>query len=83
MTDQTIAAAVAAAVAAVIRPGPSQDRLWTVSDVALYVGYDERVVRDTIQHEPDFPKPVRALGPRSHPRWVPADVIEWAHSRRI
>lgn len=77
-----IAAAVAAAVAKTLKPGPAQDRLWSCADVAAYVSLSERVVVERLQHQPDFPRPVRLLGARSHPRWVPADVIEWAQQRK-
>lgn len=77
-----LAVAVAAAVAGVLQQGPSPSRLWTSADVAQYVGLSERVVVERLQHQPGFPRPVRPLGPRSHPRWLPHDVIEWARARR-
>jgi predicted DNA-binding transcriptional regulator AlpA len=54
------------------------DRLWTVDDIAAYVGYHENFVYQ-LKDRPDFPRPVM-LG--KHPRWIANEVKNWAKKQR-
>lgn len=74
--DNAMIEAIASAVAARLRV-PSIEPLWTLDQVALFLGYKARVVREKKMQEPDFPKPVRlpAL------RWYPDDIRKYAAER--
>lgn len=56
--DSSTIDAIASAVAAKLR-APSLEPLWSISEVATFLGYTERVVREKKMREPNFPKPVR------------------------
>ena len=56
-----------------------EDRLWTITDVAGYLGVSVRTARDVVV-TPDFPPRIRLSG-KTH-RWVPADVRRWVRSRQ-
>jgi len=75
--DQSTVEAIATAVAARLRM-PAVEPLWSLDDVAAYLGYKARVVREKKMLEPDFPKPTRlpAL------RWYPAEIRAYAAARQ-
>jgi predicted DNA-binding transcriptional regulator AlpA len=55
--------------------GPSQDRLWTEDDLAVFLGF--RSVSDLIGRHSDFPAPVPLL--MHGRRWRPSDVVAWVN----
>jgi predicted DNA-binding transcriptional regulator AlpA len=55
-----------------------QDRLWSVGDIAAYVGFHENFVYQ-IKDRPDFPKPVM-LG--KQPRWIANEIKDWVKKQR-
>jgi|CXWL01.1.fsa_nt_gi predicted DNA-binding transcriptional regulator AlpA len=54
------------------------DRLWSVDDIADYVGYHENFVYK-MKDNPTFPRPV-VLG--KQPRWIPQEVKDWIKKQR-
>lgn len=56
------------------------DRLWSIEDIAEYVGYGLTWARK-ITAQPDFPMPVR-LWNGARPRWVAREVREYCEARR-
>jgi len=55
--------------------GPSQDRLWTEDDLAVFLGF--RSIGELISRHPDFPAPVPLL--MHGRRWRPSDVVAWVN----
>lgn len=57
------------------------DRLWSVEDIAAYTGHGISRAWKLV-YTPEFPKPVRIFGDRSHPRWVEREVGEFCEAKR-
>ena len=57
-------------------PGPPTNRLWTVDDVAAYLGI--RGIDELIRRNPDFPEPLN-LSVRGR-RWLPSQIIGWTEA---
>ena len=57
-------------------PGPPTNRLWTIDDVAAYMGI--RGVDELIRRNPDFPEPLN-LSVRGR-RWLPSQIIGWTEA---
>jgi hypothetical protein len=56
------------------------EALWCLADVAVYFRRGETKARQIVS-QPGFPKPVRLLGPDSHPLWRAGDVWEWVRQQ--
>lgn len=56
--------------------------LWDLEAIAAWASYDSITKAREMVSDPDFPRPVRILGPTSHPRWWAGEVWEWARSKR-
>jgi len=54
---------------------PMKDTLWTVSDIAEYLSVSVSTARK-LANQPRFPRARQPGG--CHPRWVAAEVVEWA-----
>jgi len=52
--------------------------IWSAKDIADYIGYSERHVREKTVHEPGFPNRLSKL---RRPRWIKADVIKYFTGR--
>jgi predicted DNA-binding transcriptional regulator AlpA len=61
------------------RDDTASGRLWTIEDVADYLGVGSTKARRVVS-EPGFPGRIR-LGHKVH-RWLPADVHRWARSHK-
>lgn len=61
-----------------------QERLWTASEVAEYLGVSTRQVAERYSKRGDFPRCVRlpADKGRGHRRWFPAEIMQWAEGKR-
>lgn len=60
---------------------PFLARLWSVEDIAEWSNYSRSTVAERVVCKPGFPKPIRLEG-KGHPRWVPAEVMEWFAAQR-
>lgn len=58
-----------------------QNRFWTVAEVCEHTGLSVTGLRD-LRDNPrkDFPQPV---GFDTKPRWIVAEIMEWARANRI
>ena len=56
--------------------------LLDVDHIAAYAKLAASHVAQRIVTQPDFPAPIRPLGPRSHPRWVAGEVMGWFEARK-
>lgn len=56
--------------------------LWSKDHIALYSGYEYNYIANFITMQPDFPKPIRATGPKSNPRYIAGQVMEWFKLRQ-
>lgn len=56
--------------------------LWDYEHIGAYAKMAPTYVQNRIAVQPDFPPPIRATGPRSHPRWVAAEVMDWFKRQR-
>ena len=56
----------------------ANDRLWDISDIAYYVGYNNNFV-SSLKNNPNFPRPI-VLG--KHPRWEPNEVRDFCKKQR-
>lgn len=65
-------------IAEAIQKSNVSDRLWTIDDIASYIGYHENFVYQ-LKDRPDFPRPVQ-LG--KHPRWIQSEVKDWVKKQR-
>lgn len=45
--------------------------LWSAKEIAAYIGYSERHVRERVVHEHGFPKPARNI----RGRWLKSEII--------
>jgi predicted DNA-binding transcriptional regulator AlpA len=58
---------------------PWSQVLWSMEEVAQYMGLRPRTVRENIACRPDFPKPTRLSNSL---RWYAAEVAEWVVDQR-
>lgn len=58
---------------------PVKDMMWSVNDIANFLNYSPRTVRDFVK-KGDFPPPYRIKV--GHPRWKASDVKQWAEQFR-
>lgn len=56
--------------------------LWGYAEIAAYSKFEFNYVANVISGQPDFPKPIRAVNPRSHPRYVAGEVMAWFEGRK-
>lgn len=54
--------------------------LWTIDDVADYLGVSPRTIHRLIADDPTFPPAIRVT--RRALRWHPHDIEQWARSRQ-
>lgn len=57
------------------------EALWGFADVAAYFNKGETWARKIICQE-GFPRPVKVLGPTSHPQWIAGEIWAWVRQRR-
>ena len=69
--NREVIQAIAAEVARLVN---QPETLWDVEDVAKYLRYQPRVVREKLVCRPGFPQPMRLPGMR----WEPDAIREWA-----
>ena len=63
----------------------SRLELWTTAEIAEFLRLSPGWVRDSVVHEPSFPKPTRlpqAGRGRRRNRWIRSDVEAWALRHR-
>jgi predicted DNA-binding transcriptional regulator AlpA len=65
-------------IADILQKQAMPDRLWTVEDVADYVGFHKNYVYQ-LKDRPDFPRPVQ-LG--KQPRYIPEEIKSWIKKQR-
>lgn len=61
------------------------DQLWSIKDIADYIGYSVSTVRGRIIVQSDFPVSVRipyGKGSLTDRRWYPAEVKQWISRHR-
>lgn len=62
---------------------PGGDRaLWGYDEIADYSKYRRDYIANVIVVQPDFPKPIRVLSDKAHPRYVAREVMEWFEQHR-
>lgn len=55
-------------------------RLWSMDDIATYIGLSKGSVRQRIICKVGFPKSIKVTS--GHPRWNPAEVRDWVNKHR-
>lgn len=65
-------------IAEAIEKSNSPDRLWTIEDISVYIGYHINFVYQ-LKDKPNFPRPIQ-LG--KHPRWLPLEIKDWVKKQR-
>lgn len=55
---------------------PLDAQLWSAEQIGEYLGVSARTVAERYAVHPRFPKARKPGG--GHPRWVAAEVIDWA-----
>lgn len=55
--------------------------LWGYDELARYAKLARSYVANSVVVMPGFPRPIK-LGPKSHPRWVSQEVMEWFEQHR-
>jgi predicted DNA-binding transcriptional regulator AlpA len=56
------------------------DRLWTIRELAAFLGYSDKTVARMVSQAPEkLPPRVLAL---SRPRWEPSVVMEWVKGEK-
>lgn len=56
--------------------------LWGYDEIAAYSKFERNYVVNTITQQAGFPRPIRAVNARSHPRYVANEVMAWFEARR-
>jgi len=59
---------------------PDVSRLWTLTDVATYLGIASKCVYHHLSTDYTFPRPIvlpNGRGGNHHPRWKPGDIMTW------
>lgn len=56
--------------------------LWGYDEIAAYSKFEKTYVVNVIAAKPDFPRPIRVVNARSHPRWKAGDVMDWFEARQ-
>lgn len=56
--------------------------LWGYDEIAAYAKAQKNYIANVVTLQPDFPKPIRPMGPKSHPRWIKSQVMEWYEARQ-
>lgn len=70
-------------IIAAVRAAATGDReLWGYDEIAAYSKFERNYVVNVIAAKPDFPKPIRAVNARSHPRYIAHEVMEWFEARQ-
>lgn len=62
--------------------GNNPRELWGYLEIAAYSKYEYNYVVNVIAAQPGFPKPIRAVAPRSQPRYIAGEVMAWFESRQ-
>lgn len=57
------------------------EALWDLGAIMEYMRYGETQARK-VTSDPDFPRPVRVLGPSSDPRWLAGEIWAFVRARR-
>ena len=61
------------------------DPMWSVADIANFMGMSKKSVADRIVVKPDFPVSIRipyGKGSRTGKRWYPHEVQKWISRHR-
>lgn len=64
---------------------PLINRLWSIEQVAHYLGLSATYVHNHFPSAPGFPTPIRVCmkkGVKGHPRFKAVEVIRWAEAHR-
>lgn len=56
-------------------------RLWSMDDIATYIGLSKGTVRQRIVCKIDFPRCIK-INTNGQPRWNPTEVREWINKHR-
>lgn len=71
------------AITAAIRAAALGGReLWGYDEIAAYSKFERNYVVNVIAAKPDFPKPIRAVNARSHPRYIANEVMAWFEGKQ-
>ncbi len=68
-------------IAAQLKIAGGDNRLWSLDDIAAYIGLSKSSVQNRIICKPGFPKPIKLNEERSR-RWLPKEVKEWVLSHQ-
>ena len=59
----------------------TDSKLWTIRDLAAFLGYSEKTIARMVSQAPEkLPPRVFAL---SRPRWEPSVVMAWVKGERV